>query len=126
MSPCLTAYICSAVVLTAALKATAHGRPIDAWSDFNSRVTTRCPALKFESKPAGDVNFLQERFYVTLSSEENRVFERAVPRVNGGPRACAERNGISCPTAWNMLALEKAGLLPRFAAFACANGGSSP
>jgi hypothetical protein len=98
-----------------------HARPGSAWTDFNKRVATQCPALALDSKAAGDVNGLQERFYATLNPAQNRAFDKAIPRVDGGPKPCAERDGITCPTAWNMVALKKAGLLSRFVTYACAN-----
>lgn len=104
----------------------ASERPIDAWNAFNKQATQQCPSLALANKPAGDVNYLQEQFYTTLSSRENSRFERAVPRIDGGPALCAKRNGISCPTAWNMLAMKRAGLLSRFTTYACSKGGRVP
>lgn len=104
----------------------ARDRPIDAWDTFNKQATLQCPSLGLASKPAGDVDYLQERFYTTLSKNENSRFEKAVPRIDGGPAPCSKRNGISCPTAWNMLAIKRAGLLTRFTAYACSTGDRAP
>ena len=112
-----------ALLLTAASSAAGQERPGDAWQDFNRRVAVSCPAKKLESRPAGDVNDLQENFYATLSPKEIHAFLTAIPRVDDGPRPCAKRDGISCPTAWNMVALKKVGLLPRFVDYACASAG---
>jgi hypothetical protein len=110
----------------AALAATAHEHALHGWDSFNKQTTLQCPALKIAEKPAGDVNYLEEGFQSTLNTRQQRAFEKAIPRVNGGPRVCANRNGISCPTAWDMIAIEKAGLLPRFVGYACSNGGHIP
>ena len=102
--------------------ASAREQPVTAWKAFDKQAMLQCPALKMDTKPAGDVNGLQEGFYSTLSAKESKAFDNAVPRVDGGPRSCANRDGISCPTAWNMVAMERVGLLPRFVSYACANG----
>jgi len=109
-----------------ALAGAAHDHPVNAWDTFNKRTALQCSALKIAEKPAGDVNYLEEGFYTSLNAEQRRAFEQAIPRIHGGPRSCANRNGISCPTAWNMVAIEKAGLLPRFVSYACSNGGHIP
>ncbi len=117
------------LVITAATSvafsaAAAREQPTTAWNAFDEQAGLQCPALKMDTKPAGDVNGLQEGFYSTLSAKDSKAFESAIPRVDGGPRSCANRNGISCPTAWNMIAMERVGLLPRFVSYACANGAS--
>jgi hypothetical protein len=109
-----------------ALAANAHEHPLNAWNTFNKRTALQCPELKIGEKPAGDVNYLQEGFYDTLNAKQRRVFTNAIPRTNGGPRSCANRNGISCPTGWNMIAIEKARLLPRFINYACSQGAHIP
>lgn len=111
---------------SAALAAPADERPIDAWDTFNKKTELQCPALRLTNKPASDVNYLQEGFYPTLNTKQSEAFNSAIPRVDEGPKACAKRNGVSCPTAWNMLALEKAGLLPRFVSYACSEGRRIP
>ncbi len=126
MSSRLIAIIISGVALSTVSSVAAYERPASSWSDFDRRAALRCPTSKLKIKTAGDINYLQEGFYSTLSAAESKAFNNAIPRVDDGPRPCADKNGITCPTAWNMVAIKKVGLLPRFVDYACANVGKIP
>jgi len=101
--------------------ASAKDQSSSAWYDFNKQTDTKCPSLRIKDRPVGDLSYLQDNFSDTLKAEEKRAFENAIPRVDGGPKPCADLNGLSCPTEWNMIALKKVGLLSRFVDYACSN-----
>ena len=120
MTPILVRCAC-AVMLSAVFAVGANAKPLGARDDFNLQASKTCVSKHLGQIPAGQVAGLQEDFYSTLTAAETRSFTGAIPRVDGGPKACAKLDGISCPAAWNMIALRKASLLPRFVRYACSH-----
>lgn len=80
-----------------------------------SRTDVICPARMVRSITPGDLDYAQEGFEKRLPPGASVRLEMA----NGAHRRCAGRNGLSCPVAATLEAMERVGLMESFADYIC-------
>jgi hypothetical protein len=88
-----------------------------------ARVEARCPASRVRFATPAALLDVEETFEAGLDSAALRrlhAVERRTP--DGDFVACADRDGASCPANRAMDALQRAGLVRRFAESVCARG----
>jgi hypothetical protein len=84
------------------------------------RTDIRCPSAHVRFLKAADLAWEEEAFEHSLSASDQARFKGGIERTAaGGPKACADRNGLSCSASQNLEAIRKAGQMDHFIGFVC-------
>jgi hypothetical protein len=94
-----------------------------AFEQFVAKTEALCRQARFLFVKPADLDWEEEGFDATLAKPEQRRERRAIPRLaDGTPARCAHSpGGLSCPAVAALEGIRRAGLMDRFARFACAN-----
>jgi hypothetical protein len=99
-----------------------------AFEQFAGTTEKLCPRARFRFVTPGDLSWEGEGFDAALTRSERRRDARAIPRLaDGTPARCAgSPGGLSCPTEATLDAIRAAGLMDKFARFACTHTPPQP
>ncbi len=93
-----------------------------AFERFAARAERLCAKAQSRFIKPADLDEVESRFLEGLSAGDLARVKAAIPRsIDGGPRSCEGRNGLSCASTHNLKAIERADQLQPFVAFVCAH-----